>query len=106
MNDLVRCINCGWTHFQVDNAHISNWKVTWDKYWPTLDSEGRDSFGLPSGPPTPEQYYHCFRCGGDYKNMRDWTDKDDIGMGHTIQPILRRDQEKNTDWDNAKDNNS
>lgn len=99
MNDLVICKNCSWIHFEVDNAHISAWKVTWDKFWPTLDQDGRESYGLLDGPPTPESYYECFRCGGSYKNMRPLTPEDRTREGSTLQPILRRDQEKNTDWD-------
>lgn len=99
MGDYVICKKCSWVHFEVDNDHISHWKVTWDKFWPTLDQSGRESYGLPDGPPTPESYYQCFRCGGDYKNMRELTEADKFLDGNTIQPILRRDQEKNKDWD-------
>lgn len=97
--NLVICTNCKWIHFKVNNDLISEWKKTWDRFWPTLDKQGRDSYGLPNGPPTPEEYYVCFRCGIDYKNMRDVTDKDVIREGSTIQPILGREYEKNKDWD-------
>lgn len=106
MSDLVICCNCGWVHFAIDNKHISDWKVEWDKFWPTLDDAGKDMYGLLDGPPTPEEYYQCFRCGGDYKNMRDLTLEDKFGDGHTVQGILGRQYERNKDWDTDNESNN
>lgn len=97
-DNLVACSKCRWIHFQVDNEYISRWKKDWDAYWRSLSVEERSLFGLTSSPPTPESYYQCFNCGGHYKNMVEIL-FDDLGLGYTIQPILRSDQEKNTDWD-------
>lgn len=102
MNNFLMCNKCNWIHFEVDNAHISAWKIMWDKFWPSLDEEGRSSYGLPNGPPGPEAYYFCFRCGENYKNTRELSleesNKANLN-GHTIQPLLGSQYEKNTDWD-------
>lgn len=92
----VVCEHCNWVHFEVDVAHIKNWQITWNEFWPTLDEQGKEAYGLPNGPPTPEDYFKCFRCGGHYKDMRDAKDGD-IKLGSTIQSILRRDEE----WPNS-----
>lgn len=88
----VTCLNCGWVHFSVSKDYVNNWQEEWKKYWPTLDKEGREMFGLPDGPPGPEEeYYKCFFCRGSYKNFRD-SKLNDCPDGCTIQPILDRNE--------------
>lgn len=87
-SDLVTCLGCGWVYFQVSEAFVQDWEKTWEKYWPTLDQEGRESFGLPDGPPSRASYLKC-RCGNPYTNFRD-AKKGDSPDGCTINPILNR----------------
>ncbi len=86
--DFVECSKCGWVHFAVSEAYVQQWEKDWEAYWPTLDEQGRENFGLPDGPPTRHGYLHCFRCGASHKQMKRGDSKGISGRGHTIQPIL------------------
>lgn len=88
----VTCNKCGWVHFAVSAAYVKSWHDEWLEYWPTLDDEGKDAFGLKDGPPTTDSYLHCFLCGGSYRNFRD-SREGDSPEGSTIGPILARDEE-------------
>jgi hypothetical protein len=87
---LVECPKCHWVHFAVSKDYIEEWQDGWNKYWPTLDEEGRAMFGLPDGPPGPEGYYQCFRCGNpdtlSFLPESSMCQKVSLN-GHTIQPI-------------------
>lgn len=90
---LVACKKCGWIHFAVSLPYVQNWEDEWVTYWATLDDEGKDMFGVQSGPPKKdEEYLKCFRCRGPYKNFRDAKD-DEIPIGSTIQGILDRSED-------------
>ena len=89
MSSLVECNKCGWVHFTQTAKDVEEWHQGWLKFWPTLDDEGKAAYGLLDGPPSKDSYYHCFRCGGDYRDFKD-TQKD--MYGHTIQPILDRNE--------------
>lgn len=88
---FVTCKDCGWVHKQVSMKYVQNWKKEWDEFWPTLNEEGKESYGLQKGPPSISTYLHCFFCSGSYKNFRDALD-DDCPIGCTIQPILGRNE--------------
>lgn len=89
---FVTCIQCKWIHFQVSKVYVSKWQEEWKVFWLTLDEEGRDMFDLPHGPPGPEEYLHCHRCNGSYKNFID-AKEDEMPFGSTIGGILNRNED-------------
>ena len=91
---LIECPKCGWCHFGVSEEYVKNWELEWERFWPTLDQEGRDLYGLPDGPPTRDQYLCCFRCGNKERNTF-FISKKNL-YGHTIQPILVTPEQEKT----------
>lgn len=89
-NKNATCNKCGWVYFVVSREYIENWKKDWEVFWPTLDAQGKENYGLPNGPPTDKQYLKCW-CGNSYKNFRD-SKPEDCPNGCTISPILDRDE--------------
>lgn len=90
----VKCKNCGWIHFQVSKSYVMDWLEGWKKFWPTLTEEGKSNYGLSDGPPGPEEYTKCQRCGGNYKNFTDATEKDLARIyGSTVSGVLDRNED-------------
>lgn len=85
----VTCTACGWTHFTVTPEHVLSWIKEWDELFKTKPKEWLEAYGITDKPPSPEQYYRCFRCGADYKKCRASTASEISKLsGSTIQPIL------------------
>lgn len=87
--NYVTCNKCSWVYFSVSEAHIQNWEKEWSEYYPKLDEDGRESFGLTDGPPSRNSYLACSLCGNSYKDFHDTTD-DEFPNGSTIGPIKNR----------------
>lgn len=85
------CNKCNWVHFTVTAEYIDQWQKDWVVFWNKSTPEIRASYGCMAGPPGPEQYLECFRCGNSYTDFKDTSDSD-IPHGSTIQPILHRDE--------------
>jgi hypothetical protein len=90
MSNLVTC-KCKWVYFSVSKQFIKDWQTKWNEYWPTLDKEGRESFGLLDGPPTPKEYFNCGICGTSYTDMYP-SKPGDCPDGCTISPIMNKDE--------------
>lgn len=91
MHKLAACLSCNWFHVSVDKSFVENWKKEWAEYWPTLDKEGRESFGVEDGPPSEKIYESCFRCGNPHSNFRD-AHNSEVPSGTTMQSILDRNE--------------
>lgn len=86
-NNLTKCNNCGWVHFQVDLQYCKDWEKDWKAYWLSLSPKQRKDYGVESRPPTIEDgYLNCTRCGNSYKNFS--TENIPDVTGSTISPIL------------------
>lgn len=91
--DYVICNHCHWVHFKVSLDYCIKWENDWVTHWNNMDKDGRDAYGLSSGPPKiADDYLNCSRCGGGYKHFRDAT-SDEIPFGSTIGPILDRNED-------------
>lgn len=86
LQNLIECNRCGWVYFGVSEQYVTEWLEDWAKYWPTLDQQSRENFGLPNGPPNDSEYRACGRCGNKHLEKFFKTKKDLYGS--TIGPIL------------------
>ena len=92
ITDLVHCNKCNWTHFQVSAEYVKEWNDDWKTLCETKDEEWLSYYGITDrkAPDPLEEYGKCFRCGNTYK---EFSDGSTCGDGHTIQPILNRNED-------------
>ncbi len=90
----VVCNRCHWVHFEVSAEYVRIWEAGWKTYWPTLDTEGKEMFGLADGPPVAaDEYLNCSRCSNTYVDFRAATPAEvEKVSGCTISGILSREE--------------
>lgn len=90
----VSCNKCGWVHFEVSAKYVHDWMRDWVEFWIKSTPETRGNYGCAKGPPAPNEYLGCHRCGETYKNFSETSEeKMKAVYGCTIGPILIRSQD-------------
>ena len=80
------CNRCGWVHVSVTRDFAENEVKRFNEYFDTLTEEQQQQwYGGKNS--TIKQYEHCFFCGTNYTNFRDF-EEGDCPDGVTMQPII------------------
>jgi hypothetical protein len=110
---LLECPGCGWCHFPVTEAYVKDWEEDWQRLFEKNDERWLNAYGITKdpnyqpderrlryGPPTREEYLHCFRCGNP--DRASFFESKKTLNGHTIQPILLTPQQEDMFRERAK----
>lgn len=90
METLERtCNGCGWVAFGVSRDYAQHSVEQFNQYFDGLSKQDQQDFygGHKS---SIKQYEMCIRCGGSYKNFREFQ-KGDCPQGVTLNPIIVED---------------
>ena len=78
----VTCTHCGWVHFAVTRKYAINQVIEFNKFYDTLDKEGKASYGDGASMRT---YEGCNFCGeAQFRAF----EEGDCPRGCTIGPVI------------------
>lgn len=83
----VTCSKCGRVYFEVSRKKAEDEVRRFNKYYRTLDDEGKKAYGNSLSCIGPYEY--CALCGSSYKTFREFKE-DDCPIGCTLSPIIRK----------------
>ncbi len=90
LTKLRICNKCGWAHFPQSYEEIKKNAETFVSYWAKMSKEDKEKY-YGSREYDVEtmiaQSSKCFRCGNDFSNFHNETERDHIPMGVTIQGV-------------------
>jgi len=82
----VTCLSCGWAAYQITRADAETCVASFNLFYDSAPEEVQQHYG---GRSDIDDYERCTRCGGDYKNFRDFKEGD-CPDGCTLSPIIDR----------------
>lgn len=85
MNQYLTCNNCGWVHFAYTRQQAHYSINSFNQFYLNAPKETQEMYG---GISRISHYEHCHRCGGSYKNFREYKEGD-CPDGVTMSPIIR-----------------
>lgn len=82
------CNKCGWAHFPQSYQEIKESAESFKAFWDGATDDVRQMYGFDGNvEKLIQRSCSCFRCGNDYKDFHNETQRDHIPMGVTIQGV-------------------
>lgn len=92
------CNKCNWVHFPITRKEAEEQAKSFGDYINSQSPEIKEHFGLGILSKSKKEWNFkehvsssekCFRCGNDYHDFHEETEKDLIPKGSTIQGIIK-----------------
>lgn len=78
------CNDCGWVAFEVTREYAEKQVADFNAFYDAAPKSTKRLYGHRG---SITEYERCFRCGGSYKNFREFK-KRDCPVGCTLSPII------------------